>query len=140
MAWHFNRTVGVLGLVMPLLLSRMSPVPLVVVALEISTTESFQGRISPDTSYVIAIDHTLIGATEYYRYTIFHNPSQLPVFWKEIASGPIYSCDVPAFAAGVSAGANETVWKVWCRPTKPTLREAEVSPANSEAWLKAKDP
>jgi hypothetical protein len=138
-AWRLNRIVGLIGIGIPALLFLLSPELLFFGSIGIfGFPSAFAGRISQNTSYLIAIDHTLYGNTPYYRYKIFRNPRWLPELRKQVATGPIYGCGMPALAVGVSPGPDETKWEIWCRQTEATFLTAEISPANLGAELTTK--
>lgn len=140
-AWRLNRIVGLIGIGIPALLFLLSPELLFFGSIGIfgfPSKPAFAGRISQNTSYLITTDHTLYGNTPYYRYKIFRNPRWLPEMRKQIATGPIYGCGMPALAVGVSPGPNETKWQIWCRQTEATFLTAEISPASLGAELTTK--
>ena len=101
-------------------------------------TPTFQGRISQRQSYAVVIDHTLYGGTEYYRYVIFRNSRWITMFRKQLATGPIYGCAVPAFAVGINPGPDDATWEVRCRQTETSMAEGTVGPTSLAAELTTK--
>lgn len=142
-AWRLNRIVGLVGIGIPLLLFLLSPELILFGSIGLfgfSSTPAFAGRISQNTSYLITTEHTIYGNTPYYRYKVFRNPRWIPALRKQIATGPIYGCSLPAVAVGVDPGPNDKTWEVWCRPTEAMLLTAEISPASPGAEVAPKAP
>jgi|HubBroStandDraft_1064217.scaffolds.fasta_scaffold102718_1 hypothetical protein len=140
MIWRLNRIAGILGILVPVVLIVFWPVLLLVGGIVTFGFDNqnpiFSGRMSPQFSYKISISQTFIGNGSYYRYTVFHNPRWLPIVRKQIAEGPLYGCDVPAFSVGVDPGPNNHTWKVWCRINASTIAAGEVSTSTVIAVLK----
>lgn len=130
MASRLNRIVGVIGLGLPVLIAVIAPEILLVGAIITfgfyNNNPTFLGRISPSLSYRVAIDRTMIGNGAYYRYTLFRNPQRLPLVRKQIATGPIYQCEVPAQGVSLKSGTERGFVHIVCQQTSDRVFTGEI--------------
>jgi hypothetical protein len=130
MAGRLNRIVGVFGLGIPVLIAVVFPEVILVGLITIfgfyNNNPTFQGRIAPGLSYQVAIDRTLIGNGDYYRYRLFRNPQGLPLVRKQIAGGAIYTCEVPALDVSLKSGNQSGFVHITCRQTSDRVFTGEI--------------
>jgi hypothetical protein len=130
MAWRLNRIAGVCGLGLPVLIAVLSPDALFAGIIAIfgfyNHHPAFQGRITPGLSYRVTINQTLIGAGDYYRYSLFRNPPWLPLVRKQIADGPIYACNVPALQVRVEIEPRSGFLRIACQPASGATLTGDI--------------
>jgi hypothetical protein len=120
-AWRLNRIVGVFGLGAPVLIAALFRVSLFLGILFVFGLSDnhliFRGRISSSLSYGVAITHPLMGAGDYYHYKLFRNSRWFPIVRKEISSGPITFCSVPAVQVSAGADTKDGFVRIACHQT-----------------------